>query len=66
MWDILKINGYSSYLINVIQSLCSNTNSLHRDITAKKLTAEINGGGRQGCPVSSLLFNIYLDEAIKE
>ena len=66
LWNILNNKGYPSHIIKVIRSLYKDTKmviEIDGEITEELKT---NQGLKQGCSLSPILFNIYLDEILKE
>lgn len=66
LWNIMKQKGVPQHLITVIRSLYVENKILVETGTRHKndITATINRGVRQGCPLSPSLFNVYIDDAI--
>ena len=66
LWNIMANKGIPTHLITIIQRMY--TENIIR-INNGKGTSEnfrvINQGVRQGCPLSPVLFNLYLDEVIR-
>jgi hypothetical protein len=59
--------GIPAHLIRIVQSTYQNTAIvIRKDRTNDNNFTEINKGVRQGCPLSRVLFNIYIDKVIKE
>ena len=64
LWQILNRRGIPYHLIDVIKSLYKNT-SVQIDTGRKILEKEINQGVRQGCNLSRAIFNIYIDDLLR-
>ncbi len=58
--------GVSGKIRRVIQSIYNNTKIQIRIGSKLSEHAEINRGVRQGCPLSCVLFNMYMDHMVKE
>jgi hypothetical protein len=59
--------GLPTHLIRTVQSIYQNTTTIMRKDRANgKAHIEIKEGFRQGCPLLSILFNIYIDRVIKD
>lgn len=66
LWQILQKRGYPLHLIEVIKSLYHKT-SINLQVGNKMLEElEVNRGVRQGCSLSPTLFNIYIDNILRE
>jgi len=65
LWQILNRRGIPYHLIEVIKSPYKNT-SVHID-TGKKILEKIyiNQGVQQGCNLSPTIFNIYIDDLLR-
>jgi len=65
LWQILNKRGISYHLIEAIKSLYKNT-GVQID-TGKKILDKIyiNEGVRQGCNLSPALFNVYIDDLLR-
>jgi hypothetical protein len=63
--SVMEIRGYPQQIIKAIQSPYNESNIVIN--TGIKRTAKIktNQGLRQGCGLSPTLFNIYIDDVIK-
>lgn len=64
LWDILERRGIPLHLIRVIKSMYKNSKITITDNETKMAT--INLGLRQGCSLSPILFNIYIDDVLRE
>jgi len=65
LWQILNRRGIPYHLIEVIKNLYKNT-SIQID-TGRKILEKIyiNQGVRKGCNLSPTLFNIYIDDFLR-
>ena len=63
LWGILRNRGYPEHLIQTVKSLYEGTKIM---IKGNQMKEEINQGVRQGCSLSPILFNIYMDDMIRE
>jgi hypothetical protein len=67
LWEIMINRGFQSHLIRVVQSLYHDTRiCIKKENRQSKILEGIITGVRQGCPLSSILFNIYIDDVIPE
>jgi hypothetical protein len=66
LWQVMESRGYPRHLICAIKSLYQNiTITLDMEGRYSK-DIKIYQGVRQGCSLSPTLFNIYLDDVIRE
>jgi hypothetical protein len=65
LWNILYERGVPHHLIAVIKNMYKGTKISLITNSGKMLSAEINLGVGQGCSMSPILFNIYLDDAVR-
>jgi sorting nexin-29 len=66
VWQITERRGYPRHLICAIKSLYQNT-TIILDMNGRySKDISTNQGVRQGCSLSPNLFNIYLDDVIRE
>ncbi|HYS62000.1 MAG TPA: reverse transcriptase family protein [Gemmatimonadales bacterium] len=66
LFEVLNDLGVSGKIRRVIQSIYNNTKIQIRIGSKLSEHAEINRGVRQGCPLSCVLFNMYMDHMVKE
>jgi hypothetical protein len=67
LWEIMNEKGIPAHLIRIVQSMYQNTATvIRKDRINDNNFREINKGVHQGCPLSLVLFNIYIDKIIKE
>jgi hypothetical protein len=67
LWEIMINRGIPSHLIRVVQSLYHDTRiCIKKENRQSKILEEINTGVRQGCPLSPVPFNIYIDDVIQK
>ena len=65
LFQILKVAGVKYRERRVILNLYKNQTAVIR-VEEHERDAEVGKGVRQGCSSSSLLFNLYIEEAVKE
>ena len=66
LWNIMLRKGIPTHLITVIQKIyMDNTIRVNVDNGISEDSRSITQGVRQGCPLSPVLFNLYLDEVIR-
>ena len=66
LWETLESYGINEHLIENIRALYQNCQSTVRTTDGLTDTFETTTGVRQGCVLSPLLFNVYIDRVIKE
>jgi hypothetical protein len=66
LWNTLYNRGIPHHVIAVIKNMYQGTKITFITKSGKVLPAEINLGVRQGCSMSPVLFNLYLDDAIRQ
>jgi hypothetical protein len=67
LWEIMNEKGIPAYLIRIVQSMYQNAAIvIRKDRTNDNSFVEINKAVRQDCPLSPVLFNIYIDKVITE
>ena len=66
LWAIMLIKGIPTHLITIIQKIyMENIIRVNAGNWISEDSKVITKGVRQGCPLSPVLFNLYLDEAIQ-
>lgn len=64
LWEIMNRRGIPMHLIQVIRNIYTNTEIImHDDRNNSEIT---NLGLRQGCSLSPILFNVYIDDAVRQ
>ena len=70
LWQVLRNYNFNNNLIQVIQSLYTNSSSAVRINNTTEELFKTSVGVRQGCLLSPVLFNVFLenimDEALEE
>src|SRR5678816_4590180 len=66
LWQVLLIYGVNGKLLNGIKSIYDDSKACVRIYRAGSDCFNINSGVRQGCAMSSWLFNLYMDGVMKE
>ena len=61
LWKVLKAFGYSERLVGILQKLYTGCTAriLINGFLGEKI--EVNGGVRQGCPLSATLYTIFIE-----
>jgi len=66
LWTIMSSKGIPTHLITTIQKIYTeNTIRVNVGNGISEDSRDITQGVRQGCPLSPVLFNLYLDEVIR-
>lgn len=66
LWEIMEKHGYPRHLVEVIKGLYLNTNIIINTGLRKTSPITITRGVRQGCSLSPTLFNIYIDDMVRQ
>jgi hypothetical protein len=63
----MKNKGFPDSILKTVQSLYIDTRiKIDKGISDSNMEIHINQGVKQGCPVSPTLFNIFIDEVIRQ
>jgi len=65
LWKVMD-NKIPNYLLNTIKCIYSNTKIIIKFNDGISETIHINKGVRQGCGLSQVLFNIYINKIVQE
>ena len=66
LWTIMLSKGIPTRLITIIRKIyMKNTIRVNAGNRISEDSRAITQGVRQGCPLSPVLFNLYLDEVIR-
>jgi len=66
LWTIMLSKGIPTHLITIIQKIyMENIKRVNAGNGISEDSRVITQGVRQGCPLSPVLFNLYLDEVIR-
>src|SRR5678816_2535410 len=66
LWKVFLIYGVGGKLLNGIKSMYDDSETCVKINGAESDCFNINCGVRQGCVMSSWLFNLYMDGVMKE
>lgn len=66
LFEVLKDEGVSHKMLRVIQSIHRDTKTVVRIGNKFSDYATINRGVHQGCPLSYVLFSMYMDHMVEE
>ncbi len=66
IWSVLKIYGVGGQLLKGIQALYREANARVRVGVKSSESSVVEVGVRQGCVMSPWLFNIFMDECMRE
>ena len=66
LWTTMSSKGIPTYLITITQKIYTeNTIRINADNGISEDSIVITQGVRQACPLSAVLFNLYLEEVIR-
>jgi len=67
LWTVMSSKGIPTHLITIIQTIyMENIIRINAGNWISEDSGVITQGVRQGCPLSPVLFNLYLDEVIRK
>ena len=66
LWQLLRMYDVSGKLLSGIKSMCAESSACVKVKEGEIEQFRIDSGVRQGCIMSPWLFNVYLDEEMKE
>ena len=66
MWQILRLYGVGGKLLKAVQSFYVDSRTCVRVGNDVSEWFPLNVGLRQGCVMSPLLFNVYMDGVVRE
>jgi hypothetical protein len=67
LWNIMKNKGFPDHTVKTVQSLYINTRiKIVKGTSVSNKEIHIHQGVKQGCPMSPTLFNIFIDEVIRQ
>jgi hypothetical protein len=66
LWQILRVYGVHAKLVELLEDLHKGTQAAVRMGGSMSEWFDVRGGVRQGCVISPLLFNIYMDFVVKQ
>ena len=66
MWQMLRVYGVGGKLLKAVQSFYVDSRACVRVGNDVSETFPVNVGLRQGCVMSPWLFNVYMDDVVRE
>ena len=66
LWKVLRMYDVDGKLLNGIKSMYVNSLACVKVMRGVSECLKINSGMRQGCIISSWLFNVYIDAVMKD
>ena len=66
LWQILRVYGVHAKLVELLEDLHKGTQVAVRMGGSMSERFDVRGGVQQGCVISPLLFNIYMDFVVKQ
>jgi hypothetical protein len=67
MWNIMKNKGFPDHIVKAVRGLYINTRiKIDKGTSVSNKEIHINQGIKQGCPMFPILFNIFIDEVIRQ
>jgi len=66
LFEIMEKRGYPKHLIRAVKSMYTNTNITIKMQSHESKPIKTNQGLKQGCSMSPTLFNIYIDNTVRE
>ena len=66
LWAVLKVRGLDPKLVDLIQDFYADSKASVGAQGIKSIPFPLLSGVRQGCPLSSILFNVFMDFMMRQ